>query len=457
MGSNRNQYRTAGSRTAASLLFAFVLAVAISPRIRLIGGETTADIRLQDLLLIPVVAYLFIARRKDSSRPIRAVTRWLVPVVALLAGVVTAASIILMPEIPLVRRVAFYGRGMELFVIATSIAGLWLRADARALPSLSRSVYVGAGLNMIWVAYQFATGTVGTLLGNAVSETVESYGPKLVGEPSAFGTGQYFAAVAAFGIAQLRVRAGNRPAAIALLAVGTLGAYLANSRISLGAILLAALLLVILGRGRALLNPFAVTITALIGAVGALLIIPHLTGRLSANGIEAGVGVRANGIWDVAWRASLENPLLGVGPGGLVAPLPIEAHNIYIRAVADYGLIVGPLFITVFVVVLVAALRQIREPGVPDTIAVVSNWAFFVLLSVLVSGTVQDALTGVMSSHLAAIAFGVFAAASVSRHRDPAISNVRQQRRGRVLNQHWNHVSCAPCLTRDRHQAKAHE
>lgn len=424
----------------------FVLAVTISPRIRLIGGETTADLRLQDLLLVPLIAYLFISKRPAAPRALAQITRWLIPAFLLLAGVVTAASITVMPEITLVRRVAFYGRGAELFVIAAVIAGLWLRADTRALPSLARAIYVGAAANVLWVLYQLATGTVGTLLGSAVSDTVESYGPKLIGEPSAFGTGQYFAAVAAFGIAQLRARVGNRAAATALLIAGALGAFVANSRISLGAILLAALLLVVLGRGRSLLNPIAVTMVVLVGAIAALLVVPHLSGRLSAEGIEAGLGVRANGIWDVAWRAALQDPLLGVGPGGLIAPLPIEAHNIYIRAVADYGLIVGPLFIAIFVVALVVALRKVRMQDAIPTVALASNWAFFVLLSVLVSGMVQDSLTGVMSSHLAVIALGVFAGALASEKRDRAATRITGQRRGRVLVQHHEHLRCDPCI-----------
>lgn len=399
-----------GSKMAAMLLFGLVMAIAVSPRIRFIGGETTADLRLQDVLLVPIIIFL-LATRQGSQPSLRLVTGRLVVPVLLAAGIVSAVAIVAMPEVSPLRRVAFYGRGVELFALAAAVAGLWLRARDRALPALTGAMITGAIANFAWVLYQLASQQIGTLIGTAVSDTVESYGPKLIGEPSAFGTGQYFAAVAAFGIALLRAKYGRWPAATFLIAVGAVGAYVANSRISIGSILVASILLLVLNRGKVVLNPFAVTQVILVGGAAAVLVLPRLTGRLSEQGLEAGLGVRANGIWDVALSEALKNPLLGVGPGGLITPLPIEAHNIFIRSIADYGVLVGPLFLVIFVVALVRAFRTLRQESVSIELSLTSHWAFFVLLSTLISGSVQDSLTGVMSSHFAMVSMGVYAAA----------------------------------------------
>ncbi|MCP6031679.1 hypothetical protein NL371_26670, partial [Klebsiella pneumoniae] len=78
----------------------------------------------------------------------------------------------------------------------------------RALHTVFGAVTLGAFLNLLWFGYQLVVGTPQTLVGQEVGDQIESYGPKLIGEPSAFGTGQYWAFVAA--VAAARLKTGNR-------------------------------------------------------------------------------------------------------------------------------------------------------------------------------------------------------------------------------------------------------
>lgn len=430
MGTRRNT----DSKLAGLALVSLILATAVSPRIRLGGTEAQlVDLRLQDLLLVPILGYLLATPRRDGRRPARFLFHPLLP--ALIIGIVAVTITVSLahPEVSLVRRVGFAGRTLELFALVTAVAGVYRRAGDRALKLTLRAFHMAALANTLWVLYQAATGNIGTFFGSAIGDAVESYGPKLLGEPSAFGTGQFFAITAAVGLAEIRADKSRRWVGWLMVAAGFTGASLAESRISMGAILAGVVLLLTFSRIKGqVLNPFRLTMVGLLGAAAALVVVPRLGGRISVEDLEYGVTGRADTIWRVLLQESAKHPFGGLGPGGLVGDLRSEAHNIYLRAVLDFGWFVGALFIGVFVVVLFRAYQESKDAATSEA-RLGATLAFFAVASILISGFVQDALTAVTSSHLTVIAIGVFAATYASSRQNEEGNPPATSRGRRVL------------------------
>lgn len=403
-----------GSRVAAVWLSVFLLAITISPRIRLAGGdgEQPVDIRIQDLLIAPIVLYLLASRVRVA--PLFKLWGWRLPMF-MFGAFVALLLVIWMDGTISFRRIAFFGRGIEIFVVAAVAAGLYLRAGDRGMPTIIRTFHFVAVANFAWVAYQFVTGSAGTLLGGELGDNIQSYGPKLIGEPSSFGAGAFFAFVAALGVAELRSRYGHPLWSLALIAMGAAGSALAESRVAIAAVAFAFVLVLVLSNGRQLLNPIGVTFTV-IGAVAlAFTILPELGGRLSPEAVVAAFEYRMQSIWVPLLSAIGENPFLGVGPGGLIRPLPIEGHNVILRALLDYGLVVGTIFLALFAIVIVKSWRAVRSASEPMTVRLFSNLALIYTLALLVAGMFMDAWTAVMSSHLQMAAIGLFAAVNAQR------------------------------------------
>ena len=396
------------SVTAKTLLFAFILLIGISPRIGLPGVD--AEIRVQDLLVPVMVLYLLLSPRPRARLPMQSLIGPVLPLFLFGSVIVLALSMTFMPEISLIRRVAYYGRTLEIFVIATCIAGLYLRSGPKALTVAVRAVQTSIIMNAAWVLFQTVTGTFTTLVGQDISSTIESYGPKLIGEPSPFGVGQYWAFAAAITAALVKNRV-NIPLNSVLLLLSFYGALVAESRISVGAIVVVIGLLLVLGPDkRKPINIAGTFLGTLVMAFGFVLITPLLGDRFSRADIEMSVDVRVNTIWIPDIGKVVDSPIFGVGPGGLVGVgNQTEAHNFMIRALVDFGFIVGTLFILFFLIAMVRSFNYARSDLVDRTTRLASYMAFFTIVAILVSGLVQDSLTAVMPSHLIMTAIGLFA------------------------------------------------
>lgn len=421
------------NKVAAWLLFLLILAICIGPRLRSGDGDSRVDIRYQDILLIPSFLYVLATRKPGDPRPLLvAFGRWAIPLFiygATFAAILTSFD----GDIGLVRRVSYLGRALELFLLASVAAGLFIRSGTAAPKAALRAVHFAAHTNIAWMAFQAATGKTGTFLGASVGATIESYGPKLIGEGSAFGTGQFFAFTAAVAVAQLRARYTGGGPAVLLLAVSAIGAWLSQSRISIGVVILSVAVLLVLATKKGRLFNFGRTLIAVaLGVWATEFILPHLQGRQSIGGVESGLDVRIADVWGPLLDALGNSPILGVGPGGLTNGLPIEGHNIYLRAALDYGLIIGPLFIGILVYAMFKALTVSRNAEQPASVRLFANLAFMGALGALFSGFVQDAMTGVMSSHLTMLSLGLFAGALSSHltaQDDPIFKlNVRREK-----------------------------
>lgn len=401
---------------AAFWLFALIVAVSVTPRIRLDGGSGNIDVRAQDILLIPIVLYLL--NYKRGYRPLTSLWGFLLPAFIWLAIVGTLLVALLHEEVPLFRRIAFLGRALELFLIAAAVAGLYLRAGTRGFRAAVGAIVVSGFANFAWVAAQMATDQRQTLIGGEVGDNITSYGPKLIGEPSAFGTGQMFAFIAAAGVAYVQSRSRNRWVGVVLLAMGAIGAFAADSRASLVVIAFATVIMFTFSRGK--INPLGLVIAIIGVVILAVIYMPNLQGRLSEEAILQSLGFRVTEVWGPLLELIDESPLLGLGHGALISPLPVEGHNIVVRAWVDYGMVTGALFLLFFLVVIVKAWRGTSDNNAAIEYRMFANLAFIFTVSILVAGMVQDALTGVMSSHLEMIAIGLFAAVSYRRKTEAA-------------------------------------
>jgi hypothetical protein len=397
---------------AVALLCALILAVCLSPRIRLgFLPDRNIDLRLQDLLLIPSLVYLFLSpRARVKARLAPVWGRWFDWFVVA-AAVVTVSHLALSDEVPTLLRLAFAGRTAEIFVLATVVAGLYVRAGTAGPSAALRSLHLAAAANVVWVLFQEATNTRVTMFGD-VGDQIESYGPKLIGEASAFGAGSFFTFLAVLAVAEARAKVSPRWVTLGLLVSSIVGCYLTQSRVNL--LISLALCLIysgrdVLGKTKRILDPAVVALAGLAATAGLIVAWPHLSGRLSLTGLEAGLQVRIDTIWEPLWQVLLQSPLIGVGPGGLTSDLPrSEAHNIILRSLLDFGLIGGTLFLATFVVIALRAWRVARSAT--GHLAWAGLLASAAVWAVLATGLVQDSLTAVTSTHLAMAAVGVFAA-----------------------------------------------
>lgn len=396
------------SSSAKLLLYGIVLAVSWGPRIRLdqLPGQNV-DIRLQDLLLVLALVYLALS----PLPPVRA--RWdkvwgkWLPAFLYVASLTTIVHMMVDQEVSDLVRVAFFGRTVEMFILAIAVCGLYLRAGI-GVHEIGRVLRVGIWANLAWIAYQSVTGNHVTLFGE-VGQLAESYGPKLIGEPSPFGTGIFLMFAAAVTVADYRTGTIRRPFAILTLLALLASAYLVQSRVSLVVI---GVLVVFLSRHRlrSAINAPLLTFLGLGGLAALIAWGDQLIGRLSFEGLTSGIQVRAD-IWSLMADYAGDRFLIGVGPGGLTASGLEwdEAHNIIVRAWLDFGVLGAILLFATLLRIGRAALNAIN-PDQPTTLQWSGALAGLTLLGVLIAGMVQDALTAVMPTHLLMIATGILAA-----------------------------------------------
>ncbi|OLT21991.1 hypothetical protein BJF81_14220 [Ornithinimicrobium sp. CNJ-824] len=395
------------------MLMALILAVCLSPRIRLdLLPTENVDIRVQDLLLPIGLAILVLAPRGHGRLRWWATWGPWLPAFLWLATVVTLLHLWINDgAVSDLLRIAYFGRTVELFVLAGVLGGLFVRlGSAQGSPAALRALHLAAAANALWLAYQVVTGDIGTLFGE-VGDSIESYGPKLVGEPSAFGTGAFWTFIAALSVAERTTGVARARFAWALMVAALAGVYFSQSRINLGLVLVLALLLLAANEGprrRIRIDVGAVFFAGMTAAIVVLLFGSQIAGRATPEALASGLGVRVDGIWGPLLGVLSDNLLIGVGPGGLSAPdMPRdEAHNVALRAALDFGVVTGALLLVALVVFAVAGRRASR-----DSASVETRWtglfAALVIACTLATGMVQDALTAVTSTHLMMIAVGL--------------------------------------------------
>jgi len=412
---------------AVVLMCTLIFCVALGPRMRLLMFPgRPVDIRLQDILIIPSMAYIWLMPTPVRSRMSDVWGSWCMALCGY-ASIVTMVYVLVETQTPVMERIGFLVRGMEPFVLATVMCGLALRSGDDAGRWALRALHATFLANAAWVAYQMATGSIRTLVGTDVGNLVESYGPKLVGEPTVFGTGAFFGLMAALAVAEHRSPVVPRFFAFAMLAVAGTGAFVSQSRIWLGSVVTFGLLAVRSERpGSRILR--ATTLVAT-GAVLVVCVQPaQFANRMSATGVQRSLTGRISDIWSPMIDIASARPvtlLMGVGPGGIrAASFASEAHNLLLRSWLDYGIPGMVLFVGMGAMIFSRASAVARAGWGSPTLKIFANFACLSLVGIVISGLVEDSFTAVTSSHLVMIAVGLFAAEWM-RERDPAQETVR--------------------------------
>lgn len=423
---DRTAQRLKSERAWSVWLSLLIVSIAWSPRLRFGGGGDAKafDIRVQDVLLLPTLLALLL-----STIPWPKLGHvwgpWAVAFGFLSTGT-AALHLLLTPTAAISRAVPFHGRAVELLFIAVAFAGCYVAAGERARESVIRALNVAVWVNLTWMMFQYAAGTQEVLFGS-LGNTIEAYGPKLVGEPSAFGTGFFCATAVAWGAS--RYFAGEkRTGAALMIMVGALATFASESRISLGAAVIVLAVLIVRPDVRKGVN--LITITASLAVIVVIIgLAPESNNaRLTTSGLEASTTVRVDKIWGPLWSAFVSNPLLGIGPGALgTTDQPLtEAHNVFLRAGLDYGLIAGLAFIAILFTTFFSSWRSRNIHGEAQIFAA---FAQSLVAAILVAGLVQESMTAVMSSHLMMMAIGLYGGAQfrVDRSRHGSMAGVNDQ------------------------------
>lgn len=394
-----------GYKSARFLLSLLVLFVALSPRIRLSPlGDHSVDLRLQDLILVPALIYVCIQAGNPFAR-----LKILWGHFAFLFCFGSLCLLLLhglLWGLELLYPIAVLGRALEILVLVVVSSALYRLGGTWSARTFLRTAALAGLLNSVWVGYQLVTSTSSTLLGDVYESAV--YGPRLFGEPSVFGAGVFFVWVTSIGVSDIKRRVRPSLSATLQVVLGVAGAAVVQSRVAL---LCCVLLLVYLciNRRKSWLGNLARVAVLFWGLLLILLVTkPDILLRLTASDVIASSIFRLTNIWQPLIDVLISNPILGIGPGSLgTAYYPWgEAHNVFLRAILEYGVVVGSCFIGIFVVSLLRAWRwrdeKVRslEGGTILTLGAVFG------ASVLVMGLFQDSLTAVMSTHLLAISLG---------------------------------------------------
>ena len=412
-------------RAWAGGLTIFIFAITLSPRLRIgaIGGKAI-DVRLQDVLLVPTLLMLVISKHPfpNMRRAWGTWPRWYIAA----AVVATLLNLLIVPSANIFRHTAFLGRGVEMFLIAAVVAGMYAAAGPHALRLTMRALHLAIWANIAWMAYQIGTGTQLVLFGS-LGDSIEAYGPKLIGEPSAFGTGFFCAFAVALGVAEIRTRVGSKIISFAMIAAASVAAFYSQSRVSLVAIAIMLALLTLKPTSTGKLHPFGATIMAGFGTLAIILMPSNLQGRLSPAGIEGSASFRVDQIWKPLLNIALDHPILGIGPGSLGTPAypATEAHNFILRAALDYGLVGAALLVATVIAVMHNARRSQRVET--EDVRLFGNLALLVTIAIVVAGIMQDSVNGVTSSHLTFLAIGLMAGALQHRVNEPAPKGARRQ------------------------------
>lgn len=397
---------TTETRAFRGLLGLLILSVLVSPRLRIGAmGEQAIDLRLQDFLLAVALVYLFAAPRSSRLRPMRVLWGDALLIFCLVAFVGFLLHS-LSPEYSALRGFAFFGRALEAFVLASVVCRLMLAAGRAGARTAFRAIHLGAVANFVWVLFQAATGQSTTLLGDIYDSG--TYGPRLLGEPSVFGAGVFFVFIAALGVAEFRSRAYSRIWASALVTMGCAGAMLAQSRVSLIAVLIfIGLGALKTGYDRAA-NPLRLALAGGFVAGILLLVRADIYSRFSQTDLAAGLAIRQSRIWAPIVEVIRDSFWWGIGPGALgTMDYPwSEAHNIVLRALLDYGVLGALAFFWLF---LSGGYRASRFARTTASVAgrTFGGAAVLFLGALLIAGMVQEALTAVMSLHLLMVLFGL--------------------------------------------------
>ena len=351
------------------------------------------------------MAFLWLtkARRPAVPRPLK-----LAIYAYLGVSITSTAHAVLFGIIEPLRALLFLGKEAEFYLLF--ILTLHFASEPGALFKVAKGLLAGAAINTTYLVYQVATGQyAGRLHGD--------YGLVLVGVSTAFIVSGYSSFLILFALSLGDMpRAIHRVGAVFLLGGGALGIVGGMSRTSALALAVSIMCWVVLTfrrqRGVRMLLRLVGVIAIVVGAsAGAYLVvlqhagdglaIRRMTSIWSRKDVESAYRQdRVENIYLRYFSVILNHPVLGAGKSITgTGDLPIEAHNHYIRVLAETG-VFGLLFYLMGagLIVRYSYLAFCRSPqGWPRTFAQ-CGLLFGVFMSVAALG--QDCFAAVLTTEL---------------------------------------------------------
>jgi O-antigen ligase len=336
------------------------LSVAVSPRLRVgsIAYDKGIDIRVEDGLIVVAALNLLIHRTKERTQ---------LTTLICIYFIVCAASTflgVLLGRLDSLRAGLFFAKEIELFAFFP-VTLSYIRNSA-CVKAVLIGLLAGGLANGLFALLQILTG-------NYLGLEQGYYGVATFGEATAFTVSAYFVIVVLLGLASLDLPSRLiKIAAASCILLGVIGAIAGMSRVSvLGAALVIPVWVIYrLGHSRKFLTK--ITGLAIVAAVLAVAFWSY--GALSGNqwellaigrvgGVFQGEAYseyqrgRVNNIYVDYYEPIVRNPLIGMGKSITGTRLPAEAHNYYLRLMAETGIIGLLLFVSVLVYVFRVALR----------------------------------------------------------------------------------------------------
>jgi O-antigen ligase len=378
-----------------------------SPRIHLgtLQYGKLLDIRWEDLLIVMLLASwlmrLLLQPRKISLSPLGG------PILAYLALDLICTCIgVIAGWLDPTRALFFYLKEVEftLFFFLT----LNLVRTMEDVKTVLAAFFVGGFLNVLYVLYQVSTGTIGGM--ETPWDLYRYYGISMIGEGGPGVTGNYFSMIAflSTGAYLFASERAVRLGALALAAGATGGVVGSMSRTSLvGFVLTLPIILFLLISNRSSTNSRRrlSLLLCVFAGLGLLLYgkaqeirdrLPYAV-RITEISLEGYQTERVEDVYRDYFKVIQKNPVFGLGksitgqqkiPGIRLEMFYGEAHNQYLRVMAEAGIIGLALFLYIF---LTAARRSYRLFRWGDRrFRIVSFGCLVTIIYLLISAMGQD-------------------------------------------------------------------
>lgn len=408
-------HRLAEPMFRRGLIVALILAVSISPELPmelLLAGDEAVVIRFEDILIAAVVA----------SWPWLVADPWDLPALPFGRPVATFLGLSLLVTLgavglsglPSVRSLLYFAKQVEFVLFAVVVAAL-IR-DRRDLAVFLGAVLAGGVLNAVWMSYQILVGEFEPLF-PAIAIVELRYGPALIGQPSVLASAAFFLAplFVAYGRVVTAIERRPRLAYGGLVALFLAMIFVTVSRATIGAALVMLVALSVLARS-------AISARQAGGIAGAVLLLavpvgltnPLFVRRFLVRAVRRGVGSRLD-IWrsvveGLGWQLAIG---AGTGSTGVVVGIE-EAHNHYLRVLAESGVLGLALFLLTMGTILWMGYvtfrrgtdRLVRTTGLACLGTTGAMLSIAVFQDVFISVTVAESFWLVCGATAAAASFG---------------------------------------------------
>lgn len=384
------------------------ISILISPRFSLTNSGQSVDLRLQDIL-VGFSIFLFASKRfRDGVLLLNQSLKFLPFIFIIGAILITTIAMISSSGQSLLRIIGYGFRPIETIYLALVLGCLLMIIDGPFPMKLYQIIKIVLVANFIWVIIQKILGFSANAIILPNSESITTYGPKLIGEGSVFGAGQLFIFLGCIALSEVLIFK-NKLSGILLLVSAYIGEILVDSRASIIGLGILTLFAIVAKKDRPLsISPTKIIFLLSVVMISSPLWVSLISGRLALDRLIYSIDFRNQYVWGKITTIIFQNPFLAVGPGGFGSTIPTEAHNLFLRSLAEWGVPIGLLYIFTIFSTFFLAVIKCKDQNSTTTSRFFSLIYIYFFINVIVSGLVQDSLSAVMPSHLWALSLGLF-------------------------------------------------